>query len=144
MQSFRSMSPARAAAVLALDADASWAKEFLRRFEREIGGNELDRVMTVWDLSGETVSRIFGVSRQAVQKWRTEYVPSERAVAVADLAAATEILLRYVRRDRIPAVVRRSAPILGGRSLLDLAEAGETAQVRRQTAAMFDLRRIAP
>ncbi|MEO6821807.1 MAG: hypothetical protein ABI468_04950, partial [Candidatus Nanopelagicales bacterium] len=71
-------------------------------------------------------------------------VPADRSVAMADLAAATDVLERYVRRDRIPAVVRRPADMLGGVSLLDLAQTGDTASVRRQVAAMFDLRRVQP
>ena len=100
--------------------------------------------MAAWDISAASVARIFGVSRQAVAKWRAGQVPADRAVAVSDLAAATDVLERYVRRDRIPAVVRRPAEMLGGGSLLQLAETGDTAQVRRQVAAMFDLRRVQP
>jgi hypothetical protein len=65
-------------------------------------------------------------------------------VALADLAAATDILERYVRRDRIPAVVRRRADVLGGLSLLEIAEAGRFADVRRGVVTMLDLRRVAP
>ena len=70
--------------------------------------------------------------------------PDDRAVALADLSAATDVLERYVRRDRIPAVVRRPAEVLGGRSLLELAEEGRHDEVRRGAASMLDLRRVAP
>jgi hypothetical protein len=43
-------------------------------------------------------------------------VPPERGTQVA----ATDVLERYLKRDRIPAVVRRPAPLLGGVSLVDL------------------------
>lgn len=136
--------PAEAASLLARDAGEQWAREFLRQFEREVSTPQLDAIMTAWDISAATVARIFGVSRQAVGKWRSGQVPAERSVALADLAAATEVLVRYVRRERISAVVRRPAEMLGGSSLLELAESGDTAQVRRQVAAMFDLRRVQP
>jgi len=79
-----------------------------------------------------------------VAKWRLGSVPEERLVVLADLSAATDILERHVRRDRIPAVVRRQAPLLGGVSLLELAESGESGQVRTRVSELFDLRRVAP
>jgi hypothetical protein len=136
--------PAQAASLLARDAGEQWAREFLRQFERQVGENQLERLMATWDMSAALVARVFGVSRQAVAKWRSHGVPADRSVAMADLAAATDVLERYVRRDRIPAVVRRPADMLGGVSLLDLAETGDTASVRRHVAAMFDLRRVQP
>ena len=57
---------------------------------------------------------------------------------------ATDLLDRRVKRERIPAVVRRSAANLGGRSLLDLAYSGRYREVRDAVAAMFDLRRVQP
>jgi hypothetical protein len=48
----------------------------------------------------------------AVSKWLEQGVPAERVETVADLAAATDLLVRYLQRDRIPAVVRRPAPAL--------------------------------
>ncbi len=104
----------------------------------------LDRLMASWDLSAAGTGRIFGVTRQAVAKWRGSGVPDERAVALADLAAATDVLERYVRRDRIPAVVRRPAALLGDRSMLELAELGDYAGVRRGATLMVDLRRTQP
>jgi hypothetical protein len=79
-----------------------------------------------------------------VAKWRGSGVPDERAVALADLVAATDVLERYVRRDRIPAVVRRRSVLLGDQSLLELAEAGRHDEVRRGVAQMVDLRRLQP
>lgn len=136
--------PAEAASLLARDAGEQWAREFLRQFEREVSEPALEQVMTAWGISAASVARIFGVSRQAVAKWRTGQIPTDRLVPLSDLSAATDVLERYVRRDRIPAVVRRPAEMLGGASLLQLAESGDTAQVRRQVAAMFDLRRVQP
>jgi hypothetical protein len=141
---WHALPPEEAASLLARDAGQEWSREFLRQFQRAVGDDPLEQLMTVWNISATSVSRIFGVSRQAVAKWRNAEVPADRAVALADLAAATDVLERYVRRDRIPAVVRRPAELLGGSTLLQLAESGDTAQVRHQVAAMFDLRRVAP
>ena len=78
------------------------------------------RTTETWDLSQAEAARLFGVSRQAVGKWRRHGVPRERAGAVADLAAATDLLVRHLKRDRIPAVVRRPIPALDGVSLVEL------------------------
>jgi hypothetical protein len=61
-----------------------------------------------------------------------------------DLAAATDELDRRVKRERIPAVVRRPASDLGGRSLLDLALDNRHVEVREAVARMFDLARVQP
>lgn len=63
---------------------------------------------------------------------------------MAALAAATELLDRHVKRERIPAVVRRPAANLGGTSLYEMALAGRHKDVRDAVAEMFDLRRVQP
>lgn len=117
--------------------DPQWLDAFVEAFERQRGGMDLGRVMRVWGLSQSDAGRLFGVSRQAVAKWLRAGVPVERVVAVADLAAASDLLVRYLKRDRIPAVVRRPAPALGDRSLLDLVGEGDTRAVLEATRAMF-------
>lgn len=59
-------------------------------------------------------------------------------------AAATDLLGHHLERERIPAVVRRKAPELSGKSLLELAIAGEYTRVRSVVETMFDLRRVQP
>ena len=77
------------------------------------------------------------MSRQAIGKWRRRGVPPERAGAVADLAAATDLLVRHLKRDRIPAVVRRPIPALGGVSLVELLGRGDTGAVLAACRDMF-------
>ncbi len=143
VSSLRRLDPV-AAAVAVAAVDDTWTQEFLHALEAQVRTAPLERFLTSWDLSLAGAARVFGVSRQAVSKWRGSGVPEDRAVALADLAAATDVLERYVTRDRIPAVVRRPSDILGGRSLLDLAESGDHAGVRRAVAHLLDLRRILP
>ena len=107
------------------------------RLDRLRAVHPLDRVMQAWDLSHADVGRMFSISRQAIAKWLNIGVPAERATAVAAMAAATDLLQHHLKPDRIPAVVRRPAPALGGRSLLDLAAAGETTAVLAACRAMF-------
>lgn len=64
--------------------------------------------------------------------------PSERIETVANLAAATNLLVRYLKPDRVPATVRRNASHLGDRSLLDLVATGDSHRVLEVCRAMFD------
>ena len=95
-------------------------------------------MLNVWDLNQSEASAVFGVSRQAINKWFTQGVPSERVEALADIAAATDILIHYLKRERIPAVVRRKAQALSDRSLLDILVAGDTRRVLHACRHMFD------
>lgn len=97
----------------------------------------LSRIIEVWDLSHSDIAAVFAVSRQAVAKWVASGVPADRSPAIADLAAATDILVRHLKRERIPAVVRRTAPGLGGRSLLQIAVTGDTPFVVAACRDMF-------
>lgn len=100
--------------------------------------DSLRRFLGVWGLSASEASRLFGVSRQALSKWLTQGVPTDRTEMVADLAAATDTLVRYLKLDRIPATVRRKAARLGGRSLLDLVAAGDSRGTLEACRVMFD------
>ncbi|MCU1392708.1 MAG: hypothetical protein JWM34_1136 [Ilumatobacteraceae bacterium] len=111
------------------------------RLDRIRSFHPLERVMQRWALSHADVADMFGLSRQAIGKWLNIGVPAGRLTAVADMAAATDLLERYLQPDRIAAVVRRPAPALGNRSLLDLATAGDTAGVLAACRAMFEFGR---
>jgi hypothetical protein len=138
------LTPSAAAAVLLRDSDPAWARRLVDELDRAVRTEPLERLIELWGLSNAAAARTFGVSRQAFSKWLRKGPPADRAGAVADLATATDLLDRYVKRERIPAVVRRGAPALGGRSLVELAEAGDTAAVARAVSEMFDLRRVQP
>ncbi|MXW00544.1 MAG: hypothetical protein F4X59_02790 [Holophagales bacterium] len=104
-------------------------------------GSGLVRTIGVWQLSQAKAAALFGVSRQAFAKWLQRGVPADHAVAVADLTAATDLLERYLKRDRIPAVVRRPIPKLDGVSLLDLLGRGDTNRLLSACREMFDFER---
>lgn len=137
------MSPERAAAVLSR-SDPAWTRRLVDELDRTIRTEPLERFAGLWDLSNAAAARVFGVSRQAFSKWLLTGPPATRSSAVADLATATDLLDRYVKRERIPAVVRRASPNLGGMSLLELATTGDTRAVAESVSTMFDLRRIQP
>ena len=121
--------------------DAAWLDAFSEYLDQRRSGLSLAQVLSLWDLSQSEAARLFGVSRQALSKWFRQGIPSERAQATVDLAAANDLLVRYIKRERIPAVVRRAIPALGGVSLLDLLEQGRTGELLKACRDMFDFER---
>jgi len=138
------MADSERAAVALVSADAGVAASLAQFLERRLSTEPLDRFERVWQLSGAQAAAVFGVSRQAYAKWRTAGIPAERRTDVRAADDATARLLAHVRVDRIPAVVRRPADTLGGRSLLDVALAHDLVAVRDEVEAVFDLRRVQP
>jgi hypothetical protein len=125
-------------------ADPDWIRHLVDALDREVRTEPLRRLVKLWDLSNAAAARLFGVSRQAFSKWLAGGPPAERADDVARVAAITDLLDRYVRRERIPAVVRRPAPVLAGRSIIEMLETGEYAGAASKVGFMFDLRRLQP
>ena len=127
-----------------LDGDEDRLRALADALDRRVRTRPLERLLELWDISASEAARFFGVSRQALSQWLQDAPPGIRAEAIADLAAATDLLDRHVKRERIPAVVRREAPMLEGQSLLDLARDGRHREVREAVERMFDLRRVQP
>jgi DNA-binding transcriptional regulator YdaS (Cro superfamily) len=119
------------------ERDGAWLDAFTERLDRRRRGASFAHTMEVWGLSQAEVARLFGVSRQAVGKWLRRGAPPERAGAIADLSAASDLLVHHLKRDRIPAVVRRPIPALGGESLVALWGRGETRAVLAACRDMF-------
>ena len=127
-----------AAEIVATHEDeAAWLDEFTAQLERLRAGTTLERVLDVWGLSYTEAGRMFGVSRQALQKWLRQGVPSSRAAQVADAARATDLLTRHLKRERIPAVVQRPAAALDGLSLIERFRTAGSHAVLEATRAMF-------
>ena len=118
-----------------------WLDEFAEYLDRCRAGQSVARTLSVWGLSQSEAARLFGVSRQAVSKWIGAGVPVERSEAVADLAAATDLLVHYLQRDRIPAVVRRPVARMSNRSLLELLADGQTQAILAICREMFAFER---
>jgi len=114
-----------------------WLDEFSEQLDRQRNAAAMERVLTVWGLNQSDAARIFGVSRQAISKWLAQGVPAERAEAIADIAAATDLLVHHLKRDRIPAVVRRRAAALDNQSLLSMLERQSFRDVLAACRALF-------
>lgn len=115
----------------------AWLDEFAEYLDRRRSGQSLVRTLDVWGLNQSEAARLFRVSRQALSKWLAQGVPAERVETVADLAAATDLLVHHLKRDRIPAVVRRNVPVLDNQSLLGLLELGNSRDILQACRDMF-------
>lgn len=124
--------------------DIGALRQVINRLDHELNTRPLNRTVRSWDISATELGVMFGVSRQAATKWLHDGPPATRRSQVAVLDQATELLHRWVKRDRIPAVVRRPVDSLGGRSRLDVALAGEFELLRDELNETFDVSRVAP
>lgn len=137
MSALAELDPRDAAARLVAEHDEDWVATLTDELDRQLSGRHLERVVRLWGLSRRELGELFGVSRQAVSKWISDGVPADRTEQVADVEAITDLLDRYLKRDRIAAVVRRRAPRLDGSSLIELVRAGRSGDALRLTREMF-------
>ena len=121
--------------------EREWLDLFTESLDRRRAAESFARTIEVWNMNQAEAARLFGVSRQAIGKWLRRGVPADRAGAVGDLAAATDLLVHYLKRDRIPAVVRRPIPALRGVSLIGLLAQGDTRALLAACRDMFRFER---
>ena len=119
-------------------------RKVIDQLDQELASRPLDRITRLWDVSASQIGKMFGVSRQAATTWLHEGPPAARADQIALLDQSTNLLAQWIKRERIPAVVRRPIDQLGGRSRLEVALAGEFELLRDELNDTFDVSRIAP
>ena len=117
--------------------ESDWLDAFAESLDRRRASRSFARTIEVWGLSQTEAARLLGVSRQAIGKWLRQGIPPERASEISNLAAATDLLLRYLKRARIPAVVRRPIRALDGMSLTDLLGRRDTQTLLSACRTMF-------
>lgn len=139
-----SLAPDEAARELMESADIGWLRDLVDALDRQVRTEPLNRLTTLWDLSNAAAARIFGVSRQAFSKWLTSGPPADRVDDVAAVDDITSLLDRYVKRERIPAVVRRPSERFGDETIVDRLESGDYRRTADLVLEMFDLRRVQP
>ena len=135
----RELGPEEAAlhVIAAHGHEDAWLDAFADSLDRRRAARSFARTLRAWGLSQAEAARCFGVSRQAIGKWLRQGAPAERKTVLSDLAAATDLLVHYLKRDRIPAAVRRPIPALDGVSLLELLAAGDTRGILAACREMF-------
>ncbi len=130
--------------VVRTGGDADMLRRIVDRLDHQLNASPLQRTVRLWDISATQLAEMFAISRQAASKWLADGAPASRRDQVALLGQATDLLDQWVKRERIPAVVRRPVEVLGGRTRLEVALAGEFELLRDELYDTFDLTRIAP
>ncbi len=121
--------------------DPRWLERFSKAMLRRKEGLGIEQVLTIWGINQAEFAELLGISRQAVGKWLISGPPADRVGHLAELAAATEILMHYIKAERIRAVVRRNAERLQQRSLVDLLARGKPGELLTACRAMFSFER---
>jgi hypothetical protein len=81
---------------------------------------KIQRVATLLALSSGELARLLDVSREGLRRWLGgASVASDRWQTIDELNDTVEQLGRYLKPDRLPAVIRRPAESLGGATPLD-------------------------
>ena len=88
--------------------------------------------MKVWGLTPRQAENTFGALQSG----------TDVQCAVSDLTAATDLLVRYLKADRIPVVVRKQIPARGGESLMSLLKQGDTKTLLTTCGGMFRFERV--
>jgi hypothetical protein len=114
---------------------------FSRAVEQALAERErsdpLEWVLKTFDISPGELETIMGVARQAIEKWRLSGPPAERSERIVTFAEIAMILHRRLRSGYVPAVVRRSAPAFGDKSILEALAEGEETDVLTAVKASF-------
>ena len=123
------------------ESDTTWLETLSEQLNRRLPGISLSRTLQVWNLSEDEAAKIFDISNKTIKKWLKQGIPSGMEQPLSDVAAATDLLTRYLKRDRIPAVVRKPIDRLGGRSLMDLLADHNTRGLLETCRNMFEFER---
>ena len=91
-----------------------------------------DRTIQVWGLTPTQADDTFGALQSS----------TDLQCAISDLTAATDLLVRYLKTDRIPVVVRKQIPTRGGVSLVSLLKQGDTKMLLTTCCDMFRFERV--
>ncbi len=120
------------------EQDQSWVESVSEILNERLPVLSLSRILRVWHFSEREMEDILDVDEGAVDEWQQETIPNSMAQSISELAAATDLLIHHIKRDRIAAVVRRPIRCLDGQSLVALLSEEGTGSVLRACRDMFD------
>jgi transcriptional regulator with XRE-family HTH domain len=108
--------------------------EYLRSMGADL---TLRRIAEVFDLNNTELGVLFGVTRQAVDQWRTRGIPPERRADVDRIREIAELYNREFLPERIPQIVRRPVEALNGRTALEALAKDGPGAVREYLGRTF-------
>lgn len=110
----------------------SSGETYLHTGSGQIAPGVRHRTMKVWGLTPRQVENTFGALQSG----------TDVQCAVSDLTAATDLLVRYLKADRIPVIVRKQIPARGGVSLMSLLKQGDTKTLLTTCGDMFRFEQV--
>ena len=122
--------------------DESAAQRFIFRVRYHLNHPDdeepLQRLVDAFVLSKTELARLFGVSRQAVDKWMRDGVPADRQEKLSTLLALVDLLERKLKHGRLPGIARRPADAYDGQTMLDLIRENRHRELLDSVRASFD------
>jgi transcriptional regulator with XRE-family HTH domain len=100
-------------------------------------GRHIDEIRQIFGLSETAFARLFGVSRQAVEKWRRQGVPPGRSADLDRLLEIARVFRERLIESRIPQIVRTPAAGLRNRSVLAVLESEGAEPVYRYLHQLY-------
>lgn len=98
----------------------------------------LEAIQETLALSKTELGELFGVSRQAIDQWRDDGLPSSRQAKVAAVSAICDLLAHRLKGERIPGVARRPAAGYGGLNMLQMISRDRHEELLERIRASFD------
>lgn len=122
--------------------DEPAAQRFIARVRHHLNHPDdekpLERIADAFGLSKTELASLFGVSRQAVDKWMRHGVPADRQDKLGTLLALVDLLERKLKHGRLPGVARRPADAYDGETMLDLIREDRHRELLESVRASFD------
>jgi len=130
----------------ALDINAVTSRQFEKfcRYVDRVGRADERRtsihaVADIFDLNDTELARLFGVSRQAVRSWMNAgKVPGSRQAKAQTIFRIAQSLLRNLKPESVPGVVRRPTQWFGNESILAMIAKDRHQAVLDRLAVAFD------
>jgi hypothetical protein len=96
------------------------------------------QIAEVFQFSVNELGAVFGGAAQDATRWLANGFPADQVGKAAIILEIANLLTHHLRTDRIGAIARRPAAAYGGRSMLEMIEAGEHEALLASVRASFD------
>lgn len=99
----------------------------------------IQELLQGFDMSYDELGRVLDVSGETVRRWAkgASGVPKQKLAAIDMGGNALRRMLRIIRPEHLPSVIRRPAELFGGASALDWIRSGRFAEVADRYESAF-------
>lgn len=103
----------------------------------------IDEIAEAFALSRTELAGLFGMRRQAIDRWRAHGIPGARQEKAAAIAAIADLLHHHLKDERIPGIARRPAEAYDGLTMLEMIAADRHLELLDSVRESFDFSRAA-